>query len=96
MLGLLCLTPLSTIFQLHSGGHFYWWRAPEYPEKTTDFQQSTLVIKFVVDLPCMVKILIQQNYQISFVTQKMFTRTTNFGDIPDTRWSFRRKSAQSS
>jgi hypothetical protein len=19
-----------------SGGHFYWWRKPEYPEKTTD------------------------------------------------------------
>ena len=22
-----CLTPLSTIFQLHRGGRFYWWRA---------------------------------------------------------------------
>ena len=30
-----CLTPLSTIFQL------YWWRKPEYLEKTTDLSQVT-------------------------------------------------------
>ena len=39
MLGLWCLTPLSTIFKLHRGSQFYWWRKIGYPEKTTDLSQ---------------------------------------------------------
>ena len=36
-----CLTPLSTIFQLHRGGQYFWWRKPEFPERTTDLSQIT-------------------------------------------------------
>ena len=40
-LDLLCLMPLSAIFQLYHADQFWWRKKPEYPERTTDHGQAT-------------------------------------------------------
>ena len=37
--GLWCLTPLSKIVHSYHGGQCYWWRKPEYLEKTNGLPQ---------------------------------------------------------
>jgi hypothetical protein len=67
--GLCCLTPLSTIVQLYRGGQFYWWRKPEYPEKTTNLPYVTDKLYHIM--------LYRVQRKVSGFSEFRFTANTN-------------------
>jgi hypothetical protein len=43
---------LSAIFQLYHGNQFWWWKKPEYLERTTDHGQATKLYHLPLRVEC--------------------------------------------
>ena len=40
--------PFNNISVIYRGCQFYWWRKPEYPEKTTELPQVTDKLSYIM------------------------------------------------
>ena len=93
------LTPLSAIFQLYHGDHFYWWKKPEYPERTIDHGQATgklydlrlrvecnIFVIYDLYLPYIATILLIIHTRRSNISSKKNTSYNSYKPITNTAW----------
>jgi hypothetical protein len=73
----LCLTPLSKIFQLYHGDHFYWWRKHEYPKKPTDPSKVTDIMLYQVHIDMSGILLLKGDIAEKKSTTECVIKTTN-------------------